>query len=540
MPEGTQYPRIEPAHGFMYDPAELQVTRRNEGIDTLLAQVSNYLKNEFNPRQEELFRKSFNERLSLLWGPPGTGKTTVMAGVILGWVEQAWGADQTISVGVGASNYNAIDNVLREVADLLERRQTNLSDPPGNLRIARVRSASAKPPLDDRIEDIPRNELPANMLVDAMRDQQECIVVGGTWQQLGRIAEAASGNRSPVASWFDLLVIDEASQVPVASAAAYFLLLREDGHVVLAGDHKQLGPIYGFEMRDSANGLFDCVFSYMQENHDKEPVALDKNYRTNTEISGWPKERFYSEGYEAFFPERRLDLTLPARTGNPPLNWPDALPWTDHFLQILDPDIPVAVVSYGVHMSTLSNPFEAQMVAALALLYRSTLDDSAGGGLSDQEFWSEHLGIVTPHRAQMSTIRNLLVNAAGMPMDPPPFVDTVDRFQGQERDLMIASYVVADRDFVAKEEAFILNPRRFNVTLTRARSKFVMFVSDAVLQHLPADADVARDAAHLQLFAENYCTSIESDINLPYFDADQPKEMQCRLRGRRNAPFIQH
>ena len=531
----TQHPRIEPAHGFMYEPEGLQVAGRDARVDELLTQVSGYLKNVFNPRQEESFRSSFNERLSLLWGPPGTGKTTVMAGVILGWIEHAWQTDQPITVGVGASNYNAIDNVLREVADLMQRRQANLGDPPGNVRIARVRSASAKPPLDDRIEDIARTTPAANALATAMRDRSECVVVGGTWQQFGRIAEAASGNGIPAANWFDLLVIDEASQVPVASAAAYFLLLRENGHVVLAGDHKQLGPIYGFEMRDSAQGLFDCVFSYMQETHDKDPVALDRNYRTNTEISGWPRERFYSEGYEAFFPERRLDFTLPAATGNAPPNWPDTLPWTDLFLQLLDPDIPVVVVSYGIHTSTLSNPFEAQLVSALALLYRRTLGGD-GDGPGDQEFWTEHLGIVTPHRAQMSTIRNLLVDAAGMPMDPPPFVDTVDRFQGQERDLMIASYVVADRDFVAAEEAFILNPRRFNVTLTRARSKFVMFVSDAVLQHLPSDADVARDAAHLQLFAENYCTSIGEEITLPYFDGEQVKEMRCRLRGRRDAP----
>ena len=102
---------------------------------------------------------------------------------------------------------------------------------------------------------------------------------------------------------------------------------------------------------------------------------------------------------------------------------------------------------------------------------------------------------------------------------------------------MIASYVVADRDFVAAEEDFILNPRRFNVSLTRARSKFVMFVSDAVLQHLPANADVARDAAHLQLFAESYCISLEEEVTLPYFDGDQPKEMRCRLRGRRDTHF---
>ncbi len=122
------------------------------------------------------------------------------------------------------------------------------------------------------------------------------------------------------------------------------------------------------------------------------------------------------------------------------------------------------------------------------------------------------LGIVTPHRAQMSGIKNLLVSAAGMPLDPPPFVDTVDRFQGQERDLMIASYAVANRDFVASEEEFILNPRRFNVTLTRSKSKFMWFISDAIVHHLPSDAVVARDAAHLQLFVEHYCDSLRETV----------------------------
>lgn len=72
--------------------------------------------------------------------------------------------------------------------------------------------------------------------------------------------------------------------------------------------------------------------------------------------------------------------------------------------------------------------------------------------------------------------------------------------------MVITSYTVADRDFVASEEEFILDPRRFNVTLTRARSKFVMFVTDAMVQHLLSDAAVATDAAHLQLFVENYCS----------------------------------
>lgn len=160
------------------------------------------------------------------------------------------------------------------------------------------------------------------------------------------------------------------------------------------------------------------------------------------------------------------------------------------------------------------------------------LVDAQQSGVSAQEFWTQKIGIVTPHRARMASIRNLLVDAAGMTMDPPPFVDTVDRFQGQERDLILSSYVVADRDFVASEDAFILSPRRFNVTLTRARSKFVMLISNALLQYLPSDPDVARDAAHLQLFAEQYCSSVCDTIDLPFFERGALSTMRCKLRGR--------
>ena len=59
-----------------------------------------------------------------------------------------------------------------------------------------------------------------------------------------------------------------------------------------------------------------------------------------------------------------------------------------------------------------------------------------------------------------------------------------------------------------------------------------MFVSEAILQHLPSDADVARDAAHLQLFVEEYCASIREAIVLPYIDGTTLVPMTCILRGR--------
>lgn len=132
----------------------------------------------------------------------------------------------------------------------------------------------------------------------------------------------------------------------------------------------------------------------------------------------------------------------------------------------------------------------------------------------------------------MASIRNLLVDATCMTIDPPPFVGTVYRFQSQQRDLILSSYMVADRAFVASEDTFILSPRRFNVTLTRDRSKFVMLNSDALLQNLPPDLEVARDAAHLRLFAEQYCSSVCDTIDLPYFNRGVLSTMRCKLRGR--------
>ncbi len=532
MAKQNEVQKTEPAHSFLYEPAALPPVTNPPDTASLLAIAELSLEEPFNGRQALAFARSFTQRISLLWGPPGTGKTTVLAGIVLGWLEMTCKTGIPMCIAIGSSNWNAIDNVLSCVADLLEQRSIRVEEffPP--VRLIRVRGDHSPPPTDDRITDVQRHSKIASEIAEQLASPEACLIVGSTWMQLGKLAEESSSDRKPIAQWFDLLLIDEASQVPVSTAAAYFLLAKDTVNVVLAGDHRQLGPIYGFQMQNSSQGLFDCVFSYMRENHNLEPTALDRNYRTNMGISGWPKERFYPEGYEAFRPERRLEITLSNFSAAPPASWPANLPWSSELLRILDPDLPIAVITYDVQTYTLSNPFEAQIVADLAFLYELALKQN-GDCPSNEEFWEQYLGIVTPHRAQMSNIRNLLIETSAIPADPLPAVDTVDRFQGQERNLIISSYAVADRDFVRQEEEFILNPRRFNVTLTRARSKFVMLISESIVQYLPDDARVAEDAAHLQLFVENYCSSIDQKIDLPFFDNGVLTCMKCRLRGRR-------
>jgi hypothetical protein len=373
--------------------------------------------------------------------------------------------------------------------------------------------------------------LTADDVTDAVGATRRHVVVGATMGQLYQLV-ALKGPAWRGARWFQVVMVDEASQMRVSDAMTHFCTLREGWQVIVAGDHRQLGPVRQVAQENTRQGLLESVFSYMQERHGLSPLQLVRNYRTNEEIAAWPRNRFYGGRYIAHSPDRRLVLAsaIPA-TAQAPDGWPPDLPWSRELAMLLDPNSPIVVVTYGAKQHTLSNPFEAQIVAALAAVLRRHLprDD----GLTELDalrwFWKEQVAVVTPHRAQMSDIANRLVSSGAFPRRPRPQVDTVDAVQGQERDVVLASYSVSDPDFIASEEAFILDPRRFNVTLTRARSKFVILASDSLVEHLPYEKKVAEQAAQFQLFVERYCRLVAS-TTLPYYEDGTLRDMPVRVR----------
>ena len=104
----------------------------------------------------------------------------------------------------------------------------------------------------------------------------------------------------------------------------------------------------------------------------------------------------------------------------------------------------------------------------------------------------QDIGIIAPYRAQVANIRRHLFSVdpvsdwQGLPSDAPISVDTVDRFQGGERLIIIMSFATRREPPVESQRYTCLtNPNRLNVALTRAQRKLILVGCVSALEHLP-------------------------------------------------------
>ena len=150
-----------------------------------------------------------------------------------------------------------------------------------------------------------------------------------------------------------------------------------------------------------------------------------------------------------------------------------------------------------------------------------------GRPYSPNEFFRRGVGIVTPHRAQQAAVYDRL--AAVIPVDVDrnllfESIDTVERFQGQEKAVMIASFGLGDADQIAAEEEFIYSLNRFNVTASRAQAKFIALLSRPLVDYLPRDRRALEESRLLKHFVDGFLSTSER-IVLPGFG---PSELRSR------------
>lgn len=493
-----------------------------------LAQQQEFL----DDSQWRAWTQALEHRLSLIWGPPGTGKSRTLRAIALGALLDAKVRQQPLRLLISSNTYTAIDNVLLR----LESELRNLLGE-DSYRIYRIQSSFRDTPSTTWAQEYPslRNVIyerfaPSDEVLDlreSLENPDSIIVVGCHPQQLHNLAIGA--DRDPAARltmrrWFDFLIIDEASQIDVATSTLILSKRATDGICVIAGDDLQLPPIHKAEPPQDLENSVQSLYGYFRHFHAIEPVSLDVNYRSNRTIVEFTRMAGYSENLRSFSPDLKLNFVVPIADDRPS-NWPDELYWTPEWKTFLDPEYPAISFVYRDQLSAQTNDFEADSVAALIWLLRNrlahqllnqlnsdgTLQQNSNVPYQINQFWQHAVGVVTPHRAQRSKVITRLRNV--FPNDPTEdifgAVDTVERYQGQQRDVIIASFGIGDPDLIESEDEFLYDLNRFNVLASRARAKVIVFCTYSLLKHLSNDVDVLSESRLLKGYVEAFCQNAQ-------------------------------
>ena len=267
--------------------------------------------------------------------------------------------------------------------------------------------------------------------VERANELREAPVVAAT--------TASCGSRVMREAEFDVAVVDEAGQL---TEPGTFLATELADRFVLVGDHQQLPPVVRAE-----NELRTSLFERLIERYPDAGVMLDRQYRMNQRVQWFSSTEFYDGALRPATPEiagqRLADLPGVA-------------------VESLPADLrdPVSFRDPGGERSGNSNPVEAEAVVEVV---RAFLD--AGVDPDD-------VGVIAPFRAQVAEISRRLSEVT---------VDTVDRFQGSAKEVIVVSFTATGEI----DGPIFEDHRRMNVALTRARRSLVVVGDRAALASDP-------------------------------------------------------
>lgn len=514
---------------------------------------------DLNDPQWIAWGQALERRLTLIWGPPGTGKTVTLRALAAGLCVAAAHLGTPLRLLISASNYNAFDNVIKDV-ESWQRAVDALGLPqPVPVRLHRLRGGSDGRLFPDVLKALPiidtstSNDVSLRQLRRDLESPQGIMIVAATPGQIYNLTtKTAAASESPVAALFTYVLVDEASQMDVGHILPLLCAATDDAQIALAGDPMQLPPIHKSPAPKGAEYMLGSVYDYVRTRFDPLPAGVEQmleiNYRSNEEIVAYGQALGYGTRYQSKSRALRLLLNMPIgayATKTPPTGWPASLAWSPVLARIVDPDVPVVCISYSEGRSGQSNRFESQVVASLLRLLwdaspRQQLANEVGvrtpliGTHTFETFWRCGVGVVTPHSAQRTQIVGELRRAFGGTFQQGTVmreaVDTVEKLQGQQRDVIVASFAIGDPDVVAAEEEFLFMLTRFNVMASRARAKLIVIVTDEVLDYISDDSVVLEGSRAIKLFARTFCRN-PRPLRIPWIDrAGVTRDVAVELR----------
>lgn len=424
-------------------------------------------------QEEAVNRVLWAKDVAVVHGPPGTGKTTTLVEAIYETLRRE---NQVL---VCAQSNMAVDWISEKLVDrginvLRIGNPTRVNDK--MLSFTYERRFEAHPDYEmlwsirKAIRELrahrKRGDEKYHQKIERLKERATELEVRINAQLFGEARVIActlvgSANRLLEGQKFGTLFIDEAAQ---ALEAACWIPIRRVSRVVLAGDHCQLPPTVK-SIAALKGGLGKTLMERIVENKPEVVTLLKVQYRMNEEIMRFSSDWFYGNMVESA-PEVKyrsiLDFDIP-------MTWIDTSQFAVDGLQFTEEFV-------GESFGRI-NKAEAELTLLVLEEYFKKI--------GKQRVLDERLdvGIISPYRAQVQYLRRQIKKKEwAKPYRQLISVNTVDGFQGQERDIILISLVRANDD---GQIGFLRDLRRMNVAITRARMKLIILGDASTMTQHP-------------------------------------------------------
>ena len=385
--------------------------------------------NLFDCQRKAIAKAFASKDYYMLQGPPGTGKSFVI-GIIATML--AFKFQQRVCIA--GPNYMAINNALVKCAELV---------PECAKGIFKVGYPYQTTGLTFKINEEEHTIMNLSSYLSVSKiNELHGLIMGMTPYTF--YSSRAQGLK------FDTIIIDEAGQmsVPVAMMGA----INAD-KIIFCGDHKQLAPIIKTENIKEA--LHKSIFEYMiMENNCS---MLDLSFRMNGTICKLVSDLFYEGKLKSYNPDRILNIDI-----------------DDPLLSGKFPVVAKNVKGFGTQFSIE----EAESIKDILCEYMNL-------GVPP-----ERIGILAPFRAQCSEIRRTIGKSDQIPVNYRKgiVIDTIDKLQGQEREIIILSLTSGNLEYINELTEFLYNPNKLNVALSRAKCKLILIGNFNIISQMDAYA----------------------------------------------------
>ena len=406
--------------------------------------------------------------VAVIHGPPGTGKTTTLFEAIYETLRREnqvlvcaqsnmavdWISEKLVDRGINVLRIGNPTKVNDKMLSFTyERRFESHPDYPQlwairkNIRQLRANRKRGDHSFHQKLERLKERETELELRI---RNQlfREARVIASTL--------VGSANRLLDGMKFGTLFIDEAAQ---ALEAACWIPMRRATRVILAGDHCQLPPTIK-SVAAMKGGLDKTLMQRIVERKPEAVTLLKMQYRMNEAIMRFSSDWFYHGEVEAApMVKYRGILDL-----DKAIEWKDTSGDTSHEQFV------------GDNFGRINNE-EAQLTLLTLAEYFVRIGRQR---IIDERI---DVGIISPYRAQVQYLRHLIKKTDFYkPFRKIIAVNTVDGFQGQERDIIVISMVRSNEE---GQIGFLRDLRRMNVAITRARMKLIILGDSATLTRHP-------------------------------------------------------